>query len=171
MGDDAEVNPFASPSAEEPLVETPPQAAERGTRKLVIAWCFAWLLNMPVPAIFGWGGTSGGGRVGMFAGILALMSLGSVATHRWSSFGKPLVVGGFLFSLTQFYPVIQIWCGILTQVLMDSLGFDPSIGSGMEGDGGLGFAGGLLATLICGGMLLACCCTIALVIWLVLARR
>ncbi|MEM6331036.1 MAG: hypothetical protein AAF790_12395 [Planctomycetota bacterium] len=154
-------NPYASPRSDEAAAAKRPPVAEPASKRRLAAWCGGWLLNMPVAAVFGWGGTTDSGRLGMFVGIVALMLIGGVGVLYTRRFGRAVVIGTPIFAVTQFYPLIQIYCGLFTAFVMEAIGL---------GAEDLGFAGGLLATLVCGGMLMACCYAVAIPVWFLVRR-
>ncbi|MEN1678888.1 MAG: hypothetical protein AAGJ46_04805 [Planctomycetota bacterium] len=147
----ADENPFVSPEADELLGATPTAtpSSQQGSWRLVRCWVVVELLNMPMPAMFGWGGTSPLGRIGMAVGIATLVATGAAITRQSRMIGQSLCIGCAVVALTQLAPMPHMILGMLAMDAMEVVGIESRFpGGGSEP--GYGLAGGLLATLFVG---------------------
>jgi hypothetical protein len=133
-------------------------------------WTLVFVLNLIVPLFFGWMLTADSGRFGMAAGIGLLWYLGYRACGQNDWWGRALVRGGFLVALTQLFPLLQIWAGVVGVGIASALGplvmADTHIGGTIHT--GLG---GLIATVLTGLSLMgvAAFCG-AITVWLTSRR-
>lgn len=119
-------------------------------------WVLVFLGNLFIPLLLGWDMTTPRGRVGMGLGILVLCLLGIVACARSVLVGRMLIVGGAVVALSQFLPIPQIIAG--------SIGMNTGVAVGLvralperqnEPEDVSNVAGGLVVTLMSGGLLMA----------------
>lgn len=115
-----------------------------------LRWALVFILNLIVPLFFGWQETQKSGRAGMFVGILALMIFSSRANSASRPLERAWVLGGSLIAMTQFWPILAMFSGLF------ALGLTAHVGwaAGPHVPEVTCEAGGLLATLITGGLLM-----------------
>ncbi len=112
-------------------------------------WTLVFALNLIVPLFFGWMMTADGGRFGMAAGIGLLWYLGDRACGWTDGWGRALVSGGFVVALSQLFPLLQIWAGIVGTGIATALervtSGEPRVGGTLHTE-----LGGLIATGVTG---------------------
>lgn len=85
---------------------------------LACEWQWGWALavaaNLPIPLLFGLAAVAKGGLFGMCAGIGAFWLAGAVVMARVPRMRRPLVYGGCIFALSQFFPVAQLVAGAVS---------------------------------------------------------
>ena len=153
MRTDEAANPYASPVAEEQPApkNSPPQPGEGGSWRLVAFWIFAYTINLPVAVIFGFMGTDAWGKVGMFLAIFAVFAAGVFYVRLSAIRGKILSRGLAIFALSQLYPLLQIFTGLVVGALIESLG----LGDNLPSEDGVGLLGAMLATVLVSAAFLA----------------
>lgn len=114
-----DINPYAAPSATEPL-PTPAEAKSFFRKQTVvqIAWFLAVVINLPVPLMFGFSFTAmGAARVGMMIGIAFIYGIGvSVCQQRADAMWR-LIVGSVLTALSQFWPILHMLVGMIAMAI------------------------------------------------------
>ena len=65
--------------------------------------------------------TEGGGRLGVVAAVTMFVGAGWVLCVRYPSYAEKLIIGAAFFSLTQFYPVIQMVAGLCALAVADAV--------------------------------------------------
>ena len=114
-----------------------------------ICWIVVILANLILPLPMGLSCTAGSGITGIFAAIGLLWFFGHVESGKAPRMGFALNAGGLIVAMSQLYPGLQIISGILGLSIGERIGLvsrDMKISSAM---------GGLLVTLLTGGMLIA----------------
>lgn len=117
-----DANPYRAPGSIEPEASKPPTAERRQLLRLLAAWTVVCLLNMPLPAFFGWASASERGRAGMVAGAAALLFLGGSICVAWRKYGWALVIGGVPIGLSQFLPILHVMAGLVAMAIGEWLG-------------------------------------------------
>jgi hypothetical protein len=146
-------NPYEAPrtSATEGLSKR--AVDRRYASGLHLAWVIVFLLNLVTPLLFGWSRTESSGRIGMLIAAFLLLALGYGACGTARGIARPLVAGGILVAISQFFPLIQIIAGLIGMGIGSAAGQVDG-----RGDIGPGFVrtetGGFLVTLVTGGLLM-----------------
>lgn len=101
-------------------------------RRLVTTWILVFLINLPVPVMFGSSVVaSAGGYAGMALGCLLWCGLGLILCFgRHARHIQATIRGGWLVALTQFYPVLHMLIGLLAGVLVGAVFDAGSSGRG-----------------------------------------
>lgn len=125
--DDPSTNPFAAPTAADPVIES--DRAEKDERWLRWGWPLAVAIHLPIPLFFGWT-ISGEGlpRLGMFFGIALVYFVGRrlIPSRRW--FMRRLTIGAFITSISQIWPVGQTMIGIVAIMISKAIFRDAAFG-------------------------------------------
>jgi len=77
-----------------------------------LAWAVVLAANLIVPALLGWEVSRQGGRGGLVTAALVLWAAGHLLLARVPAIGEPVVLGGVVTALTQFFPVLQMMAGL-----------------------------------------------------------
>lgn len=118
----------------------------------IMPWSALYLANLPLPMFMGFCVAYGPGVIGMAVGIAGLYLAGRGAC-RADSWGVLMFsYGGTLVAGLQMFPVLQLIAGML------GVGTASALGQGGSADNSLPLtaAGGLIATLVTGVVLIAC---------------
>jgi len=142
----------------------------RRVRLLQLAWTAVFLVNLPLPVLFGLSATENDGRAGMFVATLLLLILGFWVCATSGRAGRVLIVGGVLVGLSQFIPALQFAAG------MASLGLGQALGQVKPHYGGepgnvISEAGGFLVTLSTGDLLMTASVALGLLLQAITPRR
>lgn len=144
-------------------LEHSPAAEDAGAspvRKTVVSWIIVFLLNLPICVFFGASMIpSAGGYAGMAIGCMMWCSLGILLCFgNQISQVRAATRGGVLVALSQFYPMLQMFAGMISGVILESL-FD--LGGSGTGPLNIGTAEPIAdtavstaMTLLTGGMLI-----------------
>jgi hypothetical protein len=111
-------------------------------------WVVVFVLNLVIPLMYGLSAARGDARFGMLLGIAILLALGCWASLASRTIGMALLVGGGIVALSQFLPALQILAGLIAvgaAGIIDGTGGRMAVGS---------FLGGLVATVVTGGILI-----------------
>jgi hypothetical protein len=103
-------NPYAAPPTTEQIEAPPPTEGRRAPYAL---WIAVVLINLPVPVMFGMTTTTGFGRIGMPFGILLVGAVGLLLCKEYRVMMRNLSMGAIATALSQFYPVLHIFVGIM----------------------------------------------------------
>lgn len=124
-------NPYEVTAAIEPASEeqTPDIVSPR---RLVTTWIVVFLVNLPIPVMFGgYVVDSPGGYMGMAVGCVLWCSLGIFLCYgRHARHVQATIRGGWLVALTQFYPMLHMLIGMLAAVLVSAVFEAGSSGRG-----------------------------------------
>lgn len=115
-------------------------------------WFWACVLNSIVPFLLGTAVTSGLARGGMVLGIVAVVWFGWSLAGTFPEVVRTVVYGGWVVALAQLFPVFQVIAGVIAVSAVTQLGLGIGEGQGSRVDG---LAGGFLATIVTGGLLIA----------------
>ena len=135
-------NPYAAPQS--PIVFDRTGEPGAGLR-WHLAWATVFGVNLIVPLWLGWDMTSGVGRVGLVLAIVLWLLLGHLLCARSRKLRFLLVAGGVCVGLSQLLPLLQIWAGMNSGMII-------SMASGFS-DRATGLYG-FLMTLLTGGQLI-----------------
>ncbi len=136
-----EHNPYQAP------VDDQVQAMPTGpARASVWGWIVVYVVNLPVALFLGCCTTSGAATFGMCIAVVFQLAAGIFATRRFPGTLSVIIIGGVLTALSQLYPVLQMFAGVV------ALGITTSIFPSVEADLGVrivgSFPAGFLATCI-----------------------
>ena len=148
------LNPYAAPRSDvADSAAAPPLVPRRWAIRLGLAWTAVFLLDLPIPLLFGWDLTEHHGALGMFAALIVSGVCGGWICVLKPKFGLPLVVGGAVAALSQVFPLLQIIAGAIAIVIGEALG---QVGPGRGNVAGqiASETGGFLVTMITGLLLL-----------------
>ncbi len=140
----------------DPIVAKPGRPSMGAT--LASLWFGVCLVNMIVPALLGLERTRGDGRAGMFLGIVAVLGLGflAYAGGELRESLRTVTYGGWVVAATQIVPLLQFVAGGLGVGAADAMGWTADR---IATENFLArvdtLAGGLIATLVTGGLLIA----------------
>ncbi|MDG3004559.1 hypothetical protein [Paludisphaera mucosa] len=119
-------------------------------RPPVRAWMLVCAGNLIVPGFFGTMLTREGGRLGMVLGVLVVLWLGRRACRHAREAVLTVVYGGWVVAVLQIFPLLQVAAGFC------GVGAAVQTGRAMRSDYTHidDVFGGLLATLVTGGLLI-----------------
>lgn len=160
-------NPYASPVAE----ETPAEREHPTDRSVGWGWLVGYGVNLPVPIMFAMMFISPAGFTGMLVGIIMVMSIGMLAARRLKQLNRIALRGGLLLAITQLFPILQMFSGIMAGSTLEKLGypFDSMVDS--PAGTNLGFVPCMLAVLMVSAMLMTMALGIGTVIELFFPKR
>ncbi len=118
-----------------------------------------------MPLQFAWSITRQSGRAGMLAGILCYFGAGCLVALKSRRVLMTVVYGGWVVAASQAVPFLQMISGIFGVTAAGAVG--QSSKPGIEGDLN-GEAGGFIATVVTGGILLVAALVLGLVIRVIL---
>ena len=121
------------------------------TRPPLLWWTLVFGANLVLPLIWGYGSTSGLGRVGMGIGIAVVFAIGCRVSLRSRAAILPVIRGGGIVAASQFVPILHLVAGLVGVRAAHFLG-TTTRGERFGVDTALG---GLVATLVTGIILLA----------------
>lgn len=114
--------------------ETVPVTESLPARPTIISWVIVFLLNLPIPVFFGSSVVaSASGYTGMavgcvlWCGLGILLCFGQQAKHIQAT-----TRGGLLVALSQFYPILHMFAGLLAGAVVAAV-----FGAGNSGRGPL----------------------------------
>ena len=115
-----------------------------------LAWSLVYIANLVVPLYLGTAVTDGSGRVGMAIGVVVVFAIGCrvCVMSRWSVL--TVVYGGWIVAISQFMPCLQSFAGMMGVGTATALG----LATNPRGDHVNSGAGGIVATLVTGFLLL-----------------
>ena len=163
-----ELNPYQSPAAIIPEAVTRAQVSPN--KWMLLAWPAVLVVNGLIPALFGWVVTEHHGRLGSVLATTAILVLGWRLCYQRPLYARRLIIGAAVFSLSQFFPFIQILAGMIAMQIASRLGLtnrDPDVED-------LRIAsefGGFLVTAIVGAPLIACSACIGWLLGLLFGDR
>lgn len=164
-------NPYVAP--ESPLVPQPADDSEplKGTPGLLFGWVVVFLVNLPIPVMFGSSLTEGNARIGMTVGTVLLGLVGGIFCQRSYRIGMAMTSGGLVVALTQVVAIPQFLAGAIGLMVSTTLGLaDPNFDVGRNEMTLL--PGGLVTTIVTGTLLMGLALGIGLVFQLLgLGRR
>lgn len=163
-----DANPYQAPARVEG--ETPPlSAARRIPKRLLAGWTAVFLLNMPLPLLYGWIFTQNHGRAGMFAAAATLLLLGGWVCVTQRKLGLALVVGGAPLALSQIFPLAQFMAGLVALIIGDFFrqveNKDDTVGEVVSEPGGF------LVTMITGSLLMGAALVLGLLLRALMPAR
>lgn len=136
-------NPYLAP---EPVIEIPEPVV--GPKRRPILWTVLYLANLIVPLFFGFQCVDGWiGAIGMFAAILVFYAMTLFIAERRRRLYAPACVGAAFVGLSQFYPVTQMYAGMVALTITGML-------FGQTKPGNMGLLPSGFATIITGLLLL-----------------
>ena len=144
-------NPYASPITKNVVgLETP---GTRGRAGLIVGWLGAAGINVIVPALFAMPIVKGALAIlGVVLGVITILFIGACVCWWRPSIGLIMMRGGFLFALSQLFPIMQLVAGQFGFIVASRLGgilfYDDFQYLG-------GFAPTFAATIVTGGILIA----------------
>jgi hypothetical protein len=148
------LNPYAAPKSDgTDSAAAPRLASRRWAIRLGVAWTAVFLLNLPIPLLFAWDIGVLHGAVGMAAALIVAGLCGGWVCVLKPKFGFPLVVGGAVVALSQFFPALQLIAGAIAIAIGEMLG-QVKPGRGDAVGQIASEAGGFLVTMITGLLLL-----------------
>ena len=125
-----------------------PEARERPPW---VAWAAVYAVNLILPLNLGAMATRGGGRVGMLAGILLLFALGCRVCAVSRTAILTVVWGGWFVAALQCVAILHVVAGVIGVRAALALG----LVTGPRADDVDTVLGGVTATVVTGGILLA----------------
>lgn len=146
-------NPYLAPGS--PLVDRPtdPSRPRKGTPGLLAGWVIVFLVNLPIPVMFGSALTEGNARIGMTVGTVALGLVGGVFCRRSYRVALALTTGGVAVAITQVIAIPQVIAGSIGLMVSTTLGLaDPNFD--VAGSEITLWSGGLVTTLVTGSLLM-----------------
>jgi hypothetical protein len=115
-------NPYAAPQAE---LHSPASRWQLFADGALRSWVIVFLLNLPFPILLGWQICDRDGQVGMVTMLALMLAFSSwlVSANRW--YGRRLIIGGICVAVSQFFPVLQFYVGMLGMYFVEALGLPP----------------------------------------------
>ena len=144
-----EQNPYQPPS--ELSVAPLPTTDSRATHTFVL-WTVLFVVNLPLPVLFGATVTRGPARWGMVLIVAGVYAFGLLFCLNNPKRSKSLLAGSTMLALSQFVPVIHILAGLSAISVVSKSGmisFDPEFVMGPTDS----LAAGAALTVITSGML------------------
>jgi len=110
--DGPDQNPYAPPVSRDVALDR--EGADRKPKRRLLTWSVLYVLNLVVPLMFGFQCVNGAlGVLGMFVGI-GLFFVGTVVVlERRKWLYAPFCVGAAFLGLSQLWPVLQMFAGML----------------------------------------------------------
>jgi len=144
------------------------KVAEAPDRPPYRAWLVVFLANLPVPLMFAWNLTMQHGRIGMAVAIVLCWYFGHRvgAKSRWID--RALVAGGIVVALSQVIGILHISAGVMSLEIGSRLG---QVTSNEWGPREITELGGLLVTILTGGILMTVAMVCGSVICLIFPDR
>jgi hypothetical protein len=139
-----------------------PRSQTRSWRR---RWLAVFSLNLITPLFFGFIVTEGAGRIGMFLAIVPLWLWAYRLGTRSRHFAYAMTVGGTVVGLLQIYPVLQMFAGIAALMAAGPL---VNVGVGKNVSTA---PGGVIVTMVTGGLLQLIALAIGEIAYLLLVRR
>jgi hypothetical protein len=125
LSSDPERNPFAAPTTK-PATEQLSRR-ERDARWLRWAWPMAIVLHLPITLWFGWAASADGfPKTGMFVGIAVTYWTGRQLCPNHSRLMKSLTIGAIATSVSQFWPIAQLFIGVFAMQISNAIFQGPS---------------------------------------------
>jgi hypothetical protein len=90
------------------------QTLTRASTAWHVAWAVVFLANLIAPLLLAWSMTEGEARFGMFAAVALVWVSGHLAIARAAGWRLILVGGGFCVALSQLFPILQVFAGLLS---------------------------------------------------------
>ncbi|WP_152051697.1 hypothetical protein [Tautonia marina] len=146
-------NPYLAP--ESPMIDRPADLSRprKGTPGLLVGWVIVFLVNLPIPVMFGSALTEGNARIGMTVGTVALGLVGGLFCQRSYRIALALTAGGVAVAITQVIAIPQFIAGSIGLMVSTTLGLaDPNFDVGSN-EMTL-WSGGLVTTLVTGSLLM-----------------
>lgn len=125
-------NPFAAPTVLSRPVVTSTRPRLGG---LLVSWLVVFIINLPLPFMWGWTVTEGNGTAGMIVGCIAVLVAGFWLCRDAPYFMIRLCIGAVPVAVSQFFPMLQMFTGIAA-MWVTRLTFHLSLdgpGKNMEG--------------------------------------
>jgi vacuolar-type H+-ATPase subunit I/STV1 len=149
-------NPYAAPQADALSRRTLFQAL---AAEAFWSWLLIFLINLPVPVMFGWEVCSPAGRQAMVVTLVLLFGCSAwfVGSHAW--YRVRLICGGIMVAVSQLFPLLQIIAGSLGIWFVEKYGINPPRQPLDDGDVrfpkfDMNVPAAILLTLFVGGTLL-----------------
>lgn len=119
MNDD---NPYRT-SSEVEAGSVATQAQDPKPAGIMVGWVLVFLINLPMPVLFGlYLVATPGGFLGMAGGCLIWCGTGiAVCFSRHAAHVRATSLGGVLVALSQFYPLLQMYAGLLAIFIVSPL--------------------------------------------------
>ena len=111
-------NPYASPVGE----QTRPTSNRRMVLIAVLIWPLVLLLNVALPAFFGWPMYRETGLVGVVSALLLILVMGWTVCIRRPHIARSAFVGLALVTVSQVVPIVQVTAGVFTCFLCEITG-------------------------------------------------
>ncbi|MEW4568054.1 hypothetical protein AB1L88_09325 [Tautonia sp. JC769] len=129
---------------------------------MLAAWVVVFLVNLPVPVMFGNLLTEGNARLGMMMGTILLGLIGGIICQRSYRICLALNSGGLVVALTQFVAIPQFIAGSIGLLVSTTLGLaDVNFDAGR--DEMTLWGGGFVTTIVTGALLMGLALGIGLV--------
>jgi hypothetical protein len=154
-----ETNPYAPPAS---LRTGSQPRGDSGQRGLIIylAWFAVLVLNLAIPLLLALPLTDDRARIGMLIAIALLCAAGCWVCANSRQAGRSLVIGGVLVGLSQLFPILQMFAGVVAM----NIGVFSGLGHHGEIETLNTEIGGLVVTLITGTILMSIAAGIGFVI-------
>jgi hypothetical protein len=164
-------SPYAPPRSPLGAREVERDGDGGGSAQQLMAWWFVFVLNLPLPLLFGSSMMRTAGWLGMALAALVLMAAGTLACRLRRRLGQTLVVGGTLVALGQLMPVLQVVAGLFGMSAGKALGVLSPSADDLGPASITSEAGGFVVTFVTGGLLIVASLTVGLFLRLVTPRR
>jgi hypothetical protein len=114
-----------------------------------------FLVNLPIPVMFGGALTEGNARIGMTIGTVALGLVGGLFCRRSYRIALALTTGGVAVAITQVVAIPQFIAGSIGLMVSTTLGLaDPNFFNDVASNEMTLWSGGLVTTLVTGSLLM-----------------
>ncbi len=124
MPEPNDANPYAAPMVHD-FSSSGETTTTFFTKPIVLqsAWLLAVLINLPIPVMFGSGVVVGPARFGMLLGIIAVYAVGVWCCTMQSGTMWRLIVGSLLTALSQLWPVLHMFVGLIAMGISRAIFF------------------------------------------------
>jgi hypothetical protein len=129
---------------------------------MLAAWAVVFLVNLPVPVMFGSSLTEGNARLGMIVGTALLGLVGGVFCQRSYRICLGMNSGGLVVALTQVVAIPQFIAGMIGLTVSTALGLAEPNFDVPRYEMTL-WAGGFVTTIVTGALLMGLALGIGLV--------
>jgi hypothetical protein len=162
-------NPYQSPqpSSHGPSLSSAPQ---KGGTIVFGAWVIVFLFNMGMPLFFALSMTGPSERIGMFVAALLLFVAGLLVCRENGHFAWSVIAGAIIVGISQAVPVLHVIAGLVGFQIAAAFGFTLD-GNADRADRSAGVGGGLIVTLVVGGILLGASTGIGVILRLITPKH
>lgn len=111
-------NPFDPPLHRERVGRFDELYAQRRSKFARIGWPVVFALNLVVPVMLVVVNQPWSGQLGAIAAFIMLLMMGWRLCCQYPDFGRKLVIGSIFVALSQVFPIIHFWAGIVASIVL-----------------------------------------------------